>query len=545
MVRFPCSNCGARLKVPDDQSRQTATCPKCGRQVVVPDATVVSEQPASSPPPLRSENSAVPQASLMAEGRSPAAANGAIVKVTCLRCGRTFPCSANVIGNLVQCPYCKKPMTAARTPPPPPWTKQVHAWIESTPTPWSPEDTDAVWRILASWRPKLIGSPGLEIVPHGISEWPSDPRALSSQVRDSPGDLLAEVVNADVREEELNGRSVFIIALDRLSAPLRVGLCCDQVHLTRFLDLAVKDTTYDPTAQEGLRRIVSRFNAPGVEALLHGLKNATPQDREVVMSMVPSLRRWTEWRQELNAAPTLEGANFGALHLIGATLHGARLRRANLSGGVGILVDLCGADLTEAYVAGSDWMVVGLSEANCAGADFTKAKLFSVHFSGGDFSNAKFVDADLVVYDVGALPTFAGADFTRCRLKMDGAWKKFLQLLTPEQRKQLNLRSEQCFIATACCGNTDAWQVVSLRQFRDGLLLRSRLGRHLVELYYAVSPGLAQRIERHAWVQRLLRAVLITPVATVAGLLLRTISTHDRRGATGVRRTARHEADKR
>jgi hypothetical protein len=70
-----------------------------------------------------------------------------------------------------------------------------------------------------------------------------------------------------------------------------------------------------------------------------------------------------------------------------------------------------------------------------------------------------------------------------------------------------------CFIATAVCGSSEAWEVNALRTFRDRTLLPSKIGRWAVGGYYAVSPALARWIEpRHA-LRCILRTLLIRPLA--------------------------------
>ncbi len=74
----------------------------------------------------------------------------------------------------------------------------------------------------------------------------------------------------------------------------------------------------------------------------------------------------------------------------------------------------------------------------------------------------------------------------------------------------------KCFIATAACGCPTAWEVETLRAFRDKVLLRRRLGRYAIETYYRLSPPLARWIEGRPGVQRLVRRFFVKPLAQAA-----------------------------
>jgi hypothetical protein len=53
-----------------------------------------------------------------------------------------------------------------------------------------------------------------------------------------------------------------------------------------------------------------------------------------------------------------------------------------------------------------------------------------------------------------------------------------------------------CFIATAAYGTPMAEEINTLRRFRDEEMEPNLLGKHLVTLYYDVSPSLARVIAR-------------------------------------------------
>jgi hypothetical protein len=53
-----------------------------------------------------------------------------------------------------------------------------------------------------------------------------------------------------------------------------------------------------------------------------------------------------------------------------------------------------------------------------------------------------------------------------------------------------------CFIATAAYGTPMAEEINALRRFRDDQMEPNTLGRHLVLLYYEVSPPIARVLAR-------------------------------------------------
>jgi hypothetical protein len=70
-----------------------------------------------------------------------------------------------------------------------------------------------------------------------------------------------------------------------------------------------------------------------------------------------------------------------------------------------------------------------------------------------------------------------------------------------------------CFIATAAYGTPMAEEIQILRDFRDEYLLINPLGQAFVNLYYEVSPPIAEFITDHPSLKPLVRAGLVPAVA--------------------------------
>jgi len=66
-----------------------------------------------------------------------------------------------------------------------------------------------------------------------------------------------------------------------------------------------------------------------------------------------------------------------------------------------------------------------------------------------------------------------------------------------------------CFIATAAYGTSTSEEIQVLREFRDGYLLTNAVGKALVDLYYMVSPPIAQFIIEHPGLKPIVRAGLV------------------------------------
>jgi hypothetical protein len=72
---------------------------------------------------------------------------------------------------------------------------------------------------------------------------------------------------------------------------------------------------------------------------------------------------------------------------------------------------------------------------------------------------------------------------------------------------------EGCFIATAAYGTAMAGEIQILRNFRDEYLLTNSLGQAFVNLYYEISPPIAEFITEHPSLKPIVRAGLVPAVA--------------------------------
>jgi len=73
-------------------------------------------------------------------------------------------------------------------------------------------------------------------------------------------------------------------------------------------------------------------------------------------------------------------------------------------------------------------------------------------------------------------------------------------------------QSSSCYIATACYGSVYACEVDRFREYRDGYLITSWLGRAFIAFYYFTSPPIAKVIEKHEWMKKTIRRFLLSPI---------------------------------
>ena len=68
-----------------------------------------------------------------------------------------------------------------------------------------------------------------------------------------------------------------------------------------------------------------------------------------------------------------------------------------------------------------------------------------------------------------------------------------------------------CFIATAAYGTPGAAEIDVLREFRDSVLLENALGARFVDIYYRLSPPVADLISGNSFVRTIVRELLVEP----------------------------------
>lgn len=74
------------------------------------------------------------------------------------------------------------------------------------------------------------------------------------------------------------------------------------------------------------------------------------------------------------------------------------------------------------------------------------------------------------------------------------------------------IKSEGCFIATACYGDYDAPEVIVLRKYRDEVLYQTEAGKIFIKIYYSVSPTFAKVIRQSVYFRNITRRILLKPL---------------------------------
>jgi hypothetical protein len=80
------------------------------------------------------------------------------------------------------------------------------------------------------------------------------------------------------------------------------------------------------------------------------------------------------------------------------------------------------------------------------------------------------------------------------------------------EKRSSTTSSNTCFIATAAYGTPMAEEIQILREFRDEYLLTSPVGQAIVDLYYRVSPPIAEFITEHPSLKSIVKVGLLPAV---------------------------------
>jgi hypothetical protein len=100
-------------------------------------------------------------------------------------------------------------------------------------------------------------------------------------------------------------------------------------------------------------------------------------------------------------------------------------------------------------------------------------------------------------------------------------WPPEMERLVREDFKRgLNEKKQEekkqgCVIATAACGSAAAPAVMTLRDFRDTVLVQRHIGRLVIQSYNRIAPSLARRIEPSQTARTLIRTFLVVPMASL------------------------------
>ena len=81
----------------------------------------------------------------------------------------------------------------------------------------------------------------------------------------------------------------------------------------------------------------------------------------------------------------------------------------------------------------------------------------------------------------------------------------------PPSNKSAN-QGNGCYIATVCYQNEYAFEVISLKNYRDTVLQNSFVGRLFVKFYYTVSPFLAKRMTNTIRLNRFIKQQVLDKI---------------------------------
>ncbi|OHB67479.1 MAG: hypothetical protein A2Y76_09950 [Planctomycetes bacterium RBG_13_60_9] len=269
-------------------------------------------------------------------------------------------------------------------------------------------------------------------------------------------------------------------------------------------------------------------------------------------SQLARIEPYESWWKDLQASTggpvSLESKDFATLLFKQARFAGHRFLSCNFSGARWVFCVIEDCDFTGSNFSGMCTLLFPFKHTVLADCDFHDADItYFAPFGQNDFRGANFTNAWISsAYSFfqdqrgDALCRFEGAVMNGCTLQIqreacpateEQVRRIVEQMFTAEQLAVMRLdytggqfakppRPEQvakqgpsgCFIATAVCG-PDAPEVGVLRNYRDQILMRSPLGRTFVRFYYRISPPIAARLEMCPMGSRLVKVLLVGPLA--------------------------------
>ncbi|MBP9707400.1 MAG: hypothetical protein KBD78_07115, partial [Oligoflexales bacterium] len=108
-----------------------------------------------------------------------------------------------------------------------------------------------------------------------------------------------------------------------------------------------------------------------------------------------------------------------------------------------------------------------------------------------------------------------GITFSSCLVATPQRNYSLTEYLGGEEAKEKQI---SCFIASAAYGTPHHKNLDTLRWFRDAILIQTKIGKTLVDWYYATSPPIADWISEREWAKASVRFVL-TPIIGLIKLI--------------------------
>jgi len=213
----------------------------------------------------------------------------------------------------------------------------------------------------------------------------------------------------------------------------------------------------------------------------------------------------------------LEGAKFVGAFLDGASMAGANLRSADLS----CIISGNKEDIGKSILYGkrlflnkSNLSNAILKNAQLINASLVETDLTGADLSGADLRGAKFVNIEAnckAAFVVGYLPAIAkNANFSGCDLRyanligvdlstanLHGANLEGALLKVPAE-VPAEKKSKFCYLTTACVEAMhlpdNCHELQTLRNFRDGYVSETQVGRELIQEYYSIAPEIIEAV---------------------------------------------------